>query len=87
MSAALYNAQTNYTDYKGQAVELKYIYMSKVDATNSVSDGRLSGTYTSSSRSPHAAPSNLGPWFIAVDSTANLTGQIEVVAWGRAIRG
>ncbi|CDX20875.1 conserved hypothetical protein [Mesorhizobium plurifarium] len=90
MRSALDNAKINYSVYKGgTAVALKYLYMGRSAAETSVSNRRLSRAWTESSQSPDAAPSNLGPapWFIAVASTADLTGQIEVVAWGKAIIG
>ncbi|MER8887507.1 hypothetical protein [Mesorhizobium sp. M0816] len=83
---ALQTAKNNYGRYKGVTeIHLKYFYMNESDAEHSVRDRQLQGHFKEVSECPHAASGESGDWFIAVDSTADLTGQIEVVVWGRAI--
>ncbi|MBY3411427.1 hypothetical protein [Rhizobium laguerreae] len=82
---ALVLAIKNYQDYKQvPTVKLKYLYMTQDDADVAAKEGRLQGSYTEET-SPYAASGASETWFIAIDSTAELNGKIEVVAWGPSI--
>lgn len=88
MRNALFDATRSYAVHKRGTVRVKYLYLESADAERSVDAGRLvgTGTYEVQTYPPYAAPVDAKPWFIVVDSSANLNGAIDVIAWGRAIR-
>ncbi|RNJ41480.1 hypothetical protein B5V01_35945 [Mesorhizobium erdmanii] len=80
---ALENARINYEGPDNEAnVTLKYYYGSETDAQLTVTGRRFVGTWVEGGR-PFATEEGGREWFIAVKSAPNLTGDIEVVAWGR----
>ena len=83
LRCALENARTNYEGPENEAnVTLEYYYGNEADAQTTVSGRRFFGTWVEGGP-PVATEEGGREWFIAVKSAPDLTGEIEVVAWGR----